>query len=799
MGERVTIRRPLALGAAATIGFGSLFFANPAFAEEGAEPTATESQESAVASLDASDKYELAAAQTSFTVEEVKGQEAAGDLIVAENGFVAHVDPAQGLSTESFEAADFDAIPGDPAGGSRPGAPVTIYLDFDGEVLEDKQWNLQSGEESLNFAPSTGIDEANVWAAVAEDYAPFNVNVTTTNPGADALYKTSEDDNQYGSHVIITDSYDDVLPAAAGSGGIAWLGGAGSEFMSGALVFTQGTGSDKAVAEAASHEAGHNFGLSHDGHGSEEYYNPTEGLWGPIMGAGYQVPVTQWSAGAYAGSTQSEDDLQVITDRSSGGAKVAYLTHEDGSLFEGEQYCYDGDPAVGPRPGDNFWAVTAAGTCDQDTPLEATWTYTDRADFAADDHGDDAGSATQLDNSATTFEDEGVIGNTDDVDAFTFTTAGGAVDAAVEVAPISANLNAQLTLLNEDGDVVAEDAGAPTRESGAVASGLGASISEDVAEGTYTLLVEGVGFGDPQAATGTNAGGFTDYGSLGQYSLSGNAAPGEEQPDPETPAPVITAPETGSEQTEAVTEIAGTGVAGATVEVAGEVTGEATVGDNGSWTVPADITENGEYTVTATQTVGEETSEAASTTFTVNIEEEPEAPAAPKITSIPADKEFTEADAPSSVSGTGENGASITVTVGGEKYTSEATPEWTADFGEQLAPGEYQLTATQSVDGVTSEPATVNFSVVADSDANPGGDDDSNGNADGGNGGSEGTDGGSDSGAGDSEAGTDDGDLANTGFETQSMPPYVLGALGMIAVGGAAIFLARRKTAGDEI
>lgn len=708
MGERVTVRRPLALGAAATIGFGSLFFANPAFAEEGAEPTATESQESAVASLDASDKYELAAAQTSFTVEEVKGQEAAGDLIVAENGFVAHVDPTQGLSAESFDAADFDAIPGDPAGGSRPGAPVTIYLDFDGEVLEGKQWNLQSGEESLNFAPGTGIDRANVWAAVAEDYAPFNVNVTTTNPGADALYKTSEDDNQYGSHVIITDSYDDVLPVAADSGGIAWLGGAGSEFMSGALVFTQGTGSDKAVAEAASHEAGHNFGLSHDGHGDEEYYSPTEGLWGPIMGAGYRVPVTQWSAGAYAGSTQSEDDLQVITDRSSGGAKIAYLTYEDGSFYEGERYCYDGDPEVGPRPGDNFWAATATGTCLQDTPLEATWTYTDRADFAADDHGDDAGSATQLDNSATTFKDEGVIGNTDDVDAFTFTTAGGAVDAAVEVAPISANLNAQLTLLNEDGDVVAEDAGAPTRESGAVASGLGASISEDVTEGTYTLLVEGVGFGDPQAATGTNAGGFTDYGSLGQYSLSGNAAPGEEQPDPETPA-------------------------------------------------------------------------------------------APEITSIPADEEFTEANAPSSVSGTGENGASITVNVGGEKYTSEATPEWTADFGAQLAPGEYQLTATQTVDGLTSEPATVNFSVVADSDAGTGGGDDSNGNADGGNGGSDGTDGGSDSGAGDSEAGTDDGDLANTGFETQSLLPYVLGALGMIAVGGAAIFLARRKTAGDEI
>lgn len=799
MGERVTMRRPLALGAAATIGFGSLFFANAAFAEEGEAPATTESQavQGAVASLDDSDKYEFAAAQTNTSAADVKQQEATGSLLVSDEGFVAHVDPAHPVSGADFKAAQ---APGDPVGGSLPGAPVTIFLDFDGATLEGTNWNVQAGQDTLTYEPGTGIDPAQVWASVAEDYAPFNINVTTTDPGEDALVKSSDDDNQYGSHVIITDSPSSSVPGAEGAGGVAWLGGAGSDFLSGAFVFTPGTGSSKAVAEAASHEAGHNFGLSHDGHSSEEYYYPTEGLWGPIMGAGYGVPVTQWSNGDYNGATEDEDDLSVITDRASAEKFVVALTYADtGEVYEDGSVCgYEGSDPSDPQPGDQFQVPNDANQCDGTGEiLDVQLTFTDRAEFRADDHGDDAASATTLDNASGSFEEAGVIETTGDVDAFNVTTEGGAVSATVNVADQAANLNAKLTLVDSDGTVVAEDEGNPQRESETVATGLGATVSADnVDAGTYTLLVEGIGFGDPSTATLQNANGFSAYGSLGNYTLTGEAVPAEQ---PDTPAPVITAPEDGSEQTAAVTEIAGTGVAGATVEVAGDVTGEATVGDDGSWTVPADITENGEYTVTATQTVDEETSAAASTTFTVNIEDEPEAPAAPEITSIDPDEEFTEASAPSSVSGTGENGASVTVNVGGEEYTSEATPEWTADFGAQLAPGEYQLTATQTVDGLTSEPATVNFSVVADSDAGTGGGDDSNGNADGGNGGSDGTDGGSDSGAGDSEAGTDDGDLANTGFEAQSMLPYVLGALGMIAVGGAAIFLARRKTAGDEI
>ena len=46
--------------------------------------------------------------------------------------------------------------------------------------------------------------------------------------------------------------------------------------------------------EAASHEAGHNLGLSHDGTRKTGYY-AGHGDWAPIMGVGYYREVSQWS------------------------------------------------------------------------------------------------------------------------------------------------------------------------------------------------------------------------------------------------------------------------------------------------------------------------------------------------------------------------------------------------------------------------------------------------------------------------------------------------------------------------
>ena len=92
------------------------------------------------------------------------------------------------------------------------------------------------------------------------------------------------------------------------------------------------------MAEASSHEFGHNLGLSHDGtrSGTEYYAGHGSGLvsWAPIMGNSYYNNVTQWSKGEYADANRTQDDLAIID------GKLGYVgddhgdTHGDATLLE---------------------------------------------------------------------------------------------------------------------------------------------------------------------------------------------------------------------------------------------------------------------------------------------------------------------------------------------------------------------------------------------------------------------------------------------------------------------------------
>ena len=68
-------------------------------------------------------------------------------------------------------------------------------------------------------------------------------------------------------------------------GGIALLNVFTSSTDHASYVFSSNLGGGRAkyVADAASHEAGHTFSLSHDGTASASYYGG-HGTWGPIMG-----------------------------------------------------------------------------------------------------------------------------------------------------------------------------------------------------------------------------------------------------------------------------------------------------------------------------------------------------------------------------------------------------------------------------------------------------------------------------------------------------------------------------------
>ena len=357
---------------------------------------------------------------------------------------------------------------------SNPGSTKTIYLDFDGHTLTGTAWNtspydapsvqlpgysFEGSASTFSDAERTAIQ--NIWAVVAEDYAPFDVDVTTELPAASAIERSGPSDEVYGTRAVITG--DTIGQASCGCGGFAYIGVFNdhtdhSRYQP-ALAFTRGVGtSAKTVAEVVSHEVGHTLGLVHQGTGSQGYYNGHV-PWAPIMGAGYYQPVTQWAQGEYRGANSQQDEL------------VTMATY-----------------GLVPRP---------------------------------DDYGDTAASAHDITDAAAVGETvSGVISTTSDVDAFSFTLASPAtVGIEVAVDPTAPNLDVDLRLLGADGTTVASANPPVVATDAVVVSGMHAALTElSLNAGDYTVTVDGAGFGAP-ATTG-----YSDYGSLGTYELTVDTA-----------------------------------------------------------------------------------------------------------------------------------------------------------------------------------------------------------------------------------------------------------------------------------
>ncbi|MFK7917327.1 MAG: zinc-dependent metalloprotease family protein [Ilumatobacter sp.] len=214
---------------------------------------------------------------------------------------------------------------------SRPGAERTILLDFDGQVVTSPHWNsgapidaaaFSNGDQNNeSFSEQDRIAIVEIWERVAEDFAAWDVNVTTQDPGeADLSKNWSVVGDPHGVRVVITPSY--TWYDTRRFGGVAYVGSFDANYDLPAWVFSSNlsNGNAKSVAEAASHEVGHALGLYHDGvdrvddqgNRTNLGYYSGHGDWAPIMGIGYYRPVTQWSRGEYNGATNTEDDLAII-------------------------------------------------------------------------------------------------------------------------------------------------------------------------------------------------------------------------------------------------------------------------------------------------------------------------------------------------------------------------------------------------------------------------------------------------------------------------------------------------------
>jgi hypothetical protein len=130
---------------------------------------------------------------------------------------------------------------------------------------------------------------------------------------------------------------------------------------------------------------------------------------------------------------------------------------------------------------------------------------------------DDAGSvlatarSLEISNTITAFG-EGVIETTDDSDAFRFSTAGGTASLTANVVGDWSNLALMVEI---------QDAAGVTVASNNPQNGLSASVSASLPAGTYTFKVTGAG----RNSALTN--GFSSYGSLGYYSISGSVVGAE--------------------------------------------------------------------------------------------------------------------------------------------------------------------------------------------------------------------------------------------------------------------------------
>jgi hypothetical protein len=197
---------------------------------------------------------------------------------------------------------------------SYPSASAVIYLDFDGHTVDGTSWNyagpIYCGASGLNSTQITTI-----FNRIAEDYRPFNVNVTTdsTKYLAASPFKRMR--------VIHTVSYEWYGAA----GGVAFIGSFTWGDDTPCFIFSSLLNYNvKNIAEAASHEAGHTLGLYHQAtydancvKTSDYNYGTGTGEigWAPIMGVGYYQNFTLWNNGPNPyGCNNFQSDLSVITD-----------------------------------------------------------------------------------------------------------------------------------------------------------------------------------------------------------------------------------------------------------------------------------------------------------------------------------------------------------------------------------------------------------------------------------------------------------------------------------------------------
>lgn len=311
---------------------------------------------------------------------------------------------------------------------SNSSATAKLFLDFNGHTqaswgnysnVVTPVYDTDGNRTTFSNAELAAIQE--IWARVAEDFSPFNIDVTTIDPGNST--------NGVTARIAIGGNYSDWFGSSAG--GVAYIGGFYNSAPNVGYVFSDalGNGNARYVAEAASHEAGHLFGLLHqaqwNGNTLVSSYSQGTSALAPIMGVGYYSQRTTWHNGPTDnGPTSYQDDMSILANSSNGFG------------------------------------------------------------YRADDFGSSLALASALAATSGNVNFAGRIGATGDQDWFSFTTTGGSLNLTLNVATVGANLDSVLELRNSFGTLLVT--ANPTNS-------LNATLSSTLASGTYYVVVKSSG------------------------------------------------------------------------------------------------------------------------------------------------------------------------------------------------------------------------------------------------------------------------------------------------------------------
>jgi hypothetical protein len=359
-----------------------------------------------------------------------------------------------------FATLAFKASAQVPKLSSNPTASSTIFLDFDGQTVSTPYWN---GGRTFYCTPS-GLTEEKIRTAfyqVAEDFSPFNLNITTDS----TVYFAAPINKR--QRIIVT-AYSSWYGSA---GGVAYLNTFRWGMEIPGFVFANLLNyNEKNIGEASSHESGHTLGLNHqtkydDNCSFIAEYNPGTGTngsqtsWAPIMGNSYGKTLTLWHKGTSTqGCSKLQDDLAILAGSDNG---FGYKEDMVGNTYR--------DATVLPMS-------TIIATNNQPT---------------------------------ATFNVSSEINTSSDIDIFRVDITS-ATRMQIDATPSTGgttkpNVDLQLTLLDSRGNTI-NTYNPPTT--------LGVAIDSFVNAGTYYLRL-----------TNSANSNVSNYGMLGDYSVSGAALP----------------------------------------------------------------------------------------------------------------------------------------------------------------------------------------------------------------------------------------------------------------------------------